>query len=291
MWMLAFLVGLFSGVISGMVSVGGSIIVTAMLILFSSMYNWDFHMKQIVTTTAFYTLITTISGAIYFWLHKLVVKKIVVFFGIPAVISSLASSLLANSVDDNWLQGVFAFFSLLAALAIILPEKNRDQQNHASFPYFTSILLSLIVGAVGGMIGVAAGFLYMPIFLRLFHLTVRQAVGTGMVVGGMLCVGTIMGKLGGDYIRMDVILPLGISGFIGVLIGGKLTVFIKEKWLNLLMCLIIAAIAVQTIVVFLSDALMISLPVVIAAALLLSASFIWLIFGYNPFLAKRRSRS
>ncbi|MFS0645792.1 sulfite exporter TauE/SafE family protein [Siminovitchia sp. 179-K 8D1 HS] len=291
MWVFAFLVGLFSGAISGMISVGGSIIVTSMLILFSALYNWDFNMKQIVTTTAFYTLITTISGTIYFWLNKLVVKKIVVFFGIPAVISSLASSLLANSADDNWLQGVFAFFSLLAALAIILPEKNRDQQDHASFPYFTSILLSLIVGAVGGMIGVAAGFLYMPIFLRLFHLKVRQAVGTGMVVGGMLCVGTILGKLGGDYIRMDVILPLGISGIVGVLIGGKLTSFIKDKWLNLLMCIIIAAIAVQTIFVFMADSLMISLPIVITATLLLSGIFLWLIFALNPSFAKREGRS
>ncbi|MFS0647140.1 sulfite exporter TauE/SafE family protein [Siminovitchia sp. 179-K 8D1 HS] len=260
--MLAFLIGLFSGVISGMVSVGGSIIVTSMLILFSTLYGWDLNMKQIV-----------------------------VFFGIPAVISSLASSLLANSIGDAWLQGVFAFFCLLAALAIILPDRRQHHHDNASFPYFTSIFLSLIVGGVGGLIGVAAGFLYMPIFLRLFHLTVRQAVGTGMVVGGMLCVGTIMGKLGGDFIRMDVILPLGISGVIGVLIGGKLTSFIKEKWLNLLMCIIIAAIAVQTIFVFLADSLMIAFPIVITAALLLSVVFLWLIFALNPSFAKRGERS
>ncbi len=281
MWIIAFLIGLFSGIISGMVSVGGSIIVTSMLILISAVFQLKLDMKQIVTTTAFYTLFTTISGAIYFWLQKLVVNKIVLYFGIPAVVSSFISSLMANSFNDNVLQGIFAFFALLAAVAIILPSRGKEHNAESKFPYFTAIFLSIIVGAVGGMIGVAAGFLYMPIFLRLFRLTVRQAVGTGMVVGGMLCVGTILGKLSGEYIRMDVIVPLGISGVIGAVIGGKLTALISEKWLSLLMCLIMAAIAVQTITVFLADSLMISMPVLIVVALAITVAFVWLIFGLN----------
>ena len=281
MWIIAFLIGLFSGIISGMVSVGGSIIVTSMLILISAVFQLKLDMKQIVTTTAFYTLFTTISGAIYFWLQKLVVNKIVLYFGIPAVISSLISSMMANSFNDNVLQGIFAFFALLAAVAFVLPSRGKELDAESKFPYFTAIFLSIIVGAVGGMIGVAAGFLYMPIFLRLFRLTVRQAVGTGMVVGGMLCVGTILGKLSGEYIRMDVIVPLGISGVIGAVIGGKLTALISEKSLSLLMCLIMAAIAVQTITVFLADSLMISMPVLIVVALAITVAFVWLIFGLN----------
>ncbi|RWR11945.1 sulfite exporter TauE/SafE family protein [Siminovitchia fortis] len=286
MWILAFLIGLFSGMISGMVSVGGSIIATSMLILISAVFQLKLNMKQIVTTTAFYTLFTTISGAVYFWLQKLVVSKIVIYFGIPAVISSLISSLLANSFNDNVLQGIFSFFALLAAVATFLPNSGKELEAEGGFPYFTAIFLSIIVGSIGGMIGVAAGFLYMPIFLRLFRLTIRQAVGTGMVVGGMLCVGTILGKLNWEYIRMDVIAPLAISGIIGALIGGKLTSLISEKWLNLLMCLIIAAIAVQTIVVFLADSLMVGIPVVVAVALAMSALFIWLIFSLNKISVK-----
>lgn len=289
MWLLAFLIGLFAGVISGMVSVGGSIIVTSMLILISAVFQLKLDMKQIVTTTAFYTLFTTISGAIYFWLNKLVVNKIVIYFGIPAVISSLISSLLANSINDNVLQGVFAFFALLAAVAITLPSRDKEVKKDAQFPYVTSVFLSVVVGMVGGMIGVAAGFLYMPIFLRLFRLSIRQAVGTGMVVGGMLCVGTILGKLSGEYIRMDVIVPLGISGVIGAVIGGKLTSLISEQWLNLIMCLIMAVIAVQTIVVFLADSLTVSFPVVIVAALAITTVFIWLIFGFNKTYVRTRT--
>ncbi|MBD8004126.1 sulfite exporter TauE/SafE family protein [Bacillus norwichensis] len=286
MWILAFLIGLFSGIVSGMVSVGGSIIVTSMLMLISAIFQLKLNMKQIVTTTAFYTLFTTISGAVYFWLQKLVVNKIVVFFGIPAVISSLISSLMANSLSDNVLQGIFAFFALLAAVAIILPSSGKSIDTENGFPYFISILLSVIVGAVGGMIGVAAGFLYMPIFLRLFGLTVRQAVGTGMVVGGLLCVGTILGKLSWGYIRMDVIVPLGISGVIGALIGGKLTALISEKSLNFFMCLIIMAIAVQTIAVFLVDSLMVSLPIVLVSTLVVAVVFVWLIFKFHNMSVK-----
>lgn len=281
MWMLAFLIGLFSGIISGMVSVGGSIIVTSMLILVSAVYSLELNMKQIVTTTAFYTLFTTMSAAIYFWLKKLVDKRIVLFFGIPALAASLISSLWANSLHDTMLQGVFAFFTLLAAVAIIWPDGKNRPAGNGQFSYTWSIFLSVLVGTVGGMIGVAAGFLYMPIFLKLFHLRIREAVGTGMVVGGLLCVGTIMGKLSGEYMRMDVIVPLGLSGIIGALIGGKLTSLIKEKWLKLLMCIVMAAIAVQTIAVFLLDSLMVTVPVVITTATILLAAFLWFIFGYQ----------
>ncbi|MBO1001860.1 sulfite exporter TauE/SafE family protein [Pseudogracilibacillus auburnensis] len=282
MWLLALLIGLLSGIVIGLVTVGGSIIVTSMLMLMSAVFHLQLNMKQIVTTTAFYTLFTTISGAIYFWIQRLVVHKIVLYFGIPALLSSMISSLLANSLNNQVLQGIFAFFSLLAAVAIILPSSNKDLRTDMEFPYVISIILSIIIGTVGGMIGVAAGFLYMPIFLRLFRLSVKQAIGTGMFVGGMLCVGTILGKLSWDYIRIEVIVPLSISGIIGVLIGGKLTTIISEKWLNLLMCLIIAAIAVQTHIVFLADSLMVPLPVIITVSLIMSATFTWLIFKYNP---------
>lgn len=289
MWILAFLIGLFSGVITGLVTVGGSIIVTSMLMLMSVILHLKLNMKQIVTTTAFYTLFTTISGAVYFWTQKLVVKKIVIYFGIPAVFSSLVSSLIANSMNDHVLQGIFAIFALIAAIAIILPESNKEWGTDENFPDVISIILSIIVGTVGGLIGVAAGFLYMPIFLRLFRLSIRQSIGTGMFVGALLCVGTILGKLSWDYIRVDVIVPLSISGIIGVVVGGKLTALIKEKWLNLLMCLIIAAIAVQTFIVFLADSWEVPLLVVIAVALAMSALFIWLIFKFNQIHERARA--
>lgn len=262
MSVIAFIIGLMTGVLTGMISVGGGVIVTSLLILFTQWLKLGLNMKEIAMMTSFNTIFTTISGSVYYYLQKLVKFNVILYFGVPALLSSLLSSRIANTLSDDLLKGIFTLFSIIAAISILLPKKDTVEVKEERFSPILAIILSAGVGAVGGMIGVAAGFLYIPIFINIFKLPIKKAVGTGLVVGALLATGTIIGKLGGGYFRLDLTVPLIIGGMVGVIIGGKIASFIEEKWLKIIMVTVISGISIQLVFEYLYHTLDIPLSIV-----------------------------
>lgn len=287
MWVIAFFIGLLAGVLTGMISVGGGVIVTSLLILFSSWLKLGINMKEIAMTTSINTIFTTLSGAFYYYLQKLVNFKVILYFGLPSLLSSLTFSRIANTLGDEILKGIFAFFTLIAAISILIPKKEKLESKDDRVSPILAIFLSAGVGAVGGMIGVAAGFLYIPIFINIFHLPIKKAVGTGLFVGAMLATGTILGKFGGGYFRFDLTLPLILGGVAGVIIGGKIATFIEEKWLKFTMVVVIIGISIQIFYEYLYHTLQIRLPIVITMLAAIFVFFSILIYIiYRPKKAK-----
>lgn len=273
MWVIAFIIGLLTGVLTGMISVGGGVIVTSLLILFTEWLKLGLNMKEIAMTTSFNGIFTSLSGAVYYYLQKLVSLKVILYFGVPALLSSLIFSRLANSLGDEILKGFFTFFSLIAVISILFPKKETVETQGERFSPILAISLSVGVGSVGGMIGVAAGFLYIPIFINIFRLPIKNAVGTGLVVGAMLATGTILGKLGGGYFRPNLTVPLILGGMSGVIIGGKIASFIKEKWLKLIMVIVMSGISIQLVFEYLYHNLQIPLSIVITVMAIIFVAF------------------
>ncbi|MFD1706207.1 sulfite exporter TauE/SafE family protein [Siminovitchia sediminis] len=276
MWLISLAIGLLAGILTGMISVGGGVIVTSLLILFTSWLALGLNMKEIAMTTSIYTVFSTLSGAVYYYTQKLVQLKAIVYFGAPALLSSLIFSQIANTLSDELLKGIFAFFSIVATISILLPKKETSGDQEENYSLVLSVLLSIGVGAVGGLIGVAAGFLYMPIFIRMFGMPVKKAVGTGLLVGMMLASGTILGKFGGNYFRLDLTVPLILGGVAGVYFGGKMASFMKDQWLKVMMAVAIIGVTIQVLFEYLYHTLQISLSL---ALIVLTVVFVMILAG------------
>lgn len=274
------LLGIIVGILIGLVSVGGSIILTSILIIFSLYFQPVLSMKQIVTTTSIFTLFTLISGTVYYSYKKLVDKSIVYSFGLPAFIASIVASLYSNSISDTILQGVFVFFALCAVIFIIYPDTNNKLHKLRNFKILI-IVISVLIGIIGGMIGVGAGFLFVPIFMKVHKLPIKKAIGTGMVVGAILCVGTIMGKLDSSYIRLDVVLPISIAGVFGAMVGGRLTKYFKDKYLHIFMSSIIALLSIQAMASFLKEILLFPVYIVVVIVVFMIIVFSYFIYKFN----------
>lgn len=278
--MFTVLLGFIVGVLIGLVSVGGSIILTSILIIFSSYFQPTLNMKQIVTTTSIFTLFSLISGTAYYLYNKLVDKKIVYSFGLPSFIASIIASFYSNTISDNILQGFFVFFALCAVILIIYPDSNNKLHRLRNFKMLI-MAISILIGVIGGMIGVGAGFLFVPIFMKVYELPIKKAIGTGMFVGAILCVGTIMGKLDFSYIRLDVVLPISIAGIAGAMIGGRLTKYFKDKSLHVFMSSIIALLAIQTMASFFKEILLLPVYIIVIIAFFMIIIFSYLIYKFN----------
>ncbi len=241
-------IGFFSGLITGLTSVGGGIITTFLLLLLLPVFGYQYPMQSIATITTFHTLASLISGVFYYYREKLIDKNLVIYFGIPSSIASYTGSLVANQLSDQLLRGIFSVLAIVAAITMFFP--NQERSRDEKFKKGLSIVLSLGVGFIGGIMGVAAGFLYIPIFLYIFRMPIRLAVGSGMLVGMLLALGTLLGKIGTTYFVYDVALILMVGAIVGAQLGGRIGAKIKNIWLKRIMAAIICLISLKLLFEF-----------------------------------------
>jgi hypothetical protein len=94
-------------------------------------------------------------------------------------------------------------------------------------------VLSFLIGALGGAVGVILGTLRMPTLVRSVGLDVRRAAGTNLVVGFLLGIAGFATYATGEGVDWDV-LAAGLAGALpGGWLGARATGQIEEKALRL----------------------------------------------------------
>src|SRR5699024_5498720 len=95
----------------------------------------------------------------YYFKNKIIDSKIVLIMGVPAMIGGVLGSVLANQSSDFLLQLIFAVTSVIASLAMQIPRKTAGNKIKVNrFILFVTALVSIIIGLIGGMVGLGAGF-------------------------------------------------------------------------------------------------------------------------------------
>ena len=104
------LIGILGGVLGGMGMGGGTILIP----LFTIFFNVEQHLAQAVNLVSFVP--TGIVALIFHIINKLIVKKGILYLIIPAVIFSVASTLLSINIKGETLQRIFGGFLLILSI-------------------------------------------------------------------------------------------------------------------------------------------------------------------------------
>ncbi len=113
------------------------------------------------------------SGSIY-W-------RRVAFFGLPGIVSTFAGAWIAQ-----FLPGSIQLMTLAVVMAssafFMLRKSPQPEGKLISVPTWLIILLGVFVGILTGLVGVGGGFLIVPALTLFGGLTMRQAIGTSLVI-------------------------------------------------------------------------------------------------------------
>ena len=162
------MVGLTSGLITGLVGLGGGvIIVSAMIFLFTKLGFSHQHIMHLSTATSLAAMIFT--GSIAVWSHhkrKTINLPLLKIF-VPGTMSgAFFGVVLARDISSYWLSQFFACVTFLLAIYIILFTKEKSHRvNHPHL--IIMILLAFVTGVLAGLIGIGGGIILVPIFLWL----------------------------------------------------------------------------------------------------------------------------
>lgn len=253
------LAGVFVGVMSGLLGVGGGTIMVPI-------FRLAFGMSPLASTaTSLFAIIpTSISGVVAHARAKTCVPKLGLALGVGGAVMSPLGVWLA-SVSPGWLVicvaaiviGFSAFKMFKKAVKCApapragaasahsaSPKPVPDQPHLSRKQYLQGACIGLIAGLASGYVGVGGGFIMVPLMLSLVGISMKQASGTSLIAVMLLAIpGTIEQGLLGNIDYMAGI-AVAVGSIPGAVIGARLVRLVPERTLRFIFggFLIVAAV-------------------------------------------------
>lgn len=189
MFVLYLIIGSFSGILAGLVGIGGGIIVVPALAVVFTYFNIipaDYVM-QMAIGTSLATIILTLLSSLRAHAKRGSVRWNVVQILLPGlIVGTIVGSLVAHRLPSTALRFIFSTFLFFIAYRLFFVNTNDDQ---ASLPTkSTTIIVSGFIGALSGILGTGGGTMLIPFFLR-SRMDMHEAAGTSVACGA--CIGVV----------------------------------------------------------------------------------------------------
>jgi len=222
------LIGISLGLIGG----GGSILTIPVLV-------YLFGVQPLLATgySLFIVGSTSLVGAVKNYRKGLVHVETAVYFSITSTIVVLITrKFLLHIIPDHlfavngWLitkslltMILFAAVMLIAAVKMITGKNPAEDINQTRKHSISKIIISATgIGLLTGLLGAGGGFLIIPALIFLFHLPVKEAIGTSLMI---IAINSLIGFTG-DIIHTTVnwglLLPITAFAVAGIFIGSKI---------------------------------------------------------------------
>jgi uncharacterized protein len=217
---------LFSGVVAGLLGVGGGIVIVPVLeyaLQFAGIpEQWRMH---VAVATSLATIIpTSISSARAHQSRGAIDWPLAKSWGPGMLLGALAGSLFAAQVQARVLSAVFGVVALAVSIKMFLPLDHLRLA--ARVPVGAAgLATSSTIGAVSAMMGIGGGTISVPV-MTLLGEPIHRAVGTGALFGLLI---SVPGTLGYLWATPPVALPwptVGLVSLLGVVLiapGSMLT--------------------------------------------------------------------
>lgn len=208
----AALIGLSLGVMGG----GGSILTVPIFV-----YVLGFDPKLSIAMSLPVVGATSLVGALGHWKLGNVNLKSAALFGVIAMLGSFAGARLAAFLSGAFQLTLLAVVMLAAAVSMLRSAHREpravDLATEGQRPMQIGLVIPVAIGVgmLTGLVGIGGGFLVVPALVLLGRISMKEAVGTSLLVIAMNSMSGFAGYLG----RVDV--PWGfMAGFTAVAIGG-----------------------------------------------------------------------
>ena len=241
------LAGLLSSFLSGLLGIGGGIVLTPVLLYAPQLVGAAALPVKIITGL---TVVQAISGSVLgAFRHRAygnVSTHLVVLMGPPAAAASLVGAYLSRDTSDRILLAIFAVFSFAGALLLLLPVKATEapaSEVRVNRPL--AVVLALIIGGFGGMIGIGAIAFIVAALVYFLRVPPRIAIGSSLGIGMFGAVAAFVGKAATAQIDPGLAAVVVVSALVGSPIGAWVSVRTRSDLLLRLLAGVILLAAIR----------------------------------------------
>lgn len=236
------LIGIFGGFISGLVGIGGAIIIYPMLLLLPPLVGLPTYSAYIASgLTSSQVFFSTLSGSFKAYKNKDFSRTLVLNMGSGMIIGSILGAILANLINVQFVNMVYIIIALLALILMFI--KVAPSTSHIKFNRLFLITIGGIIGLVSGIVGAGGAFIIIPVLLVIFKLPMNTVVTNSIVIAFISSIGAFIIKLLQGYIPVNSAIPLILGSILftplGMKIGQKIPDYIQKMIVSILIVIAI----------------------------------------------------
>ncbi|EKE02982.1 MAG: hypothetical protein ACD_20C00298G0006 [uncultured bacterium] len=247
-FLIVLILGLIAGFLSGLLAVGGGIIVIPVFLYILPLLGYDpLSVNQVTGISS----VQVITGSLFAFLaHKkygLMNKDLLYTVGIASGIGALVGSILSKYVSGNVLLIVY-FITLAISLLALLHRENISDENAGRKRPILVTVSSFITGILAGALGVGGAVLFIPILTHFYGMSFRTSISNVTYIVLIAAVMTFIGKIATNQVPFDLVIFVIIGAFFGAKIGTKLSHKLPSSVLRGILVAIILITAVRVLI-------------------------------------------
>ena len=228
------LLGFAAGVLGSMLGLGGGIIVVPVLTFLG------FSPTTAASNSLFAALSNSVASTISYSKQKRIVFSLGLKLGLLSIPGTIFGAILSTDVTPGIFKILFGLILIASAAYLFLRKKIRDKEKTLSFQMiFFVIGASFFAGIVSAFFGIGGGIVFVPLMVVGIGMTMKKAAPTSQLILLFSSLsGIITHSLLGhpDFTQAGF---LAIGSFIGGIVGARLSIDIKERYLQILVSMVI----------------------------------------------------
>jgi uncharacterized protein len=215
---LLLLGGLVSGILAGVLGIGGGSILVPLMVAVG------FTPIQAIGTSSLAILLTSISGSIQNWRMGYLDWGRISSIGLPALVAAQIGAALAPAIPAAWL--LFGFGALMLTNIYLVDLKQRLIETESSTvntqnKLLWGLLTGSLAGLVAGLVGVGGGAIMVPLQMMLLGEKIEVAIQNSLGVVVLTAASATIGHSINHHVLFAQGLLLGIGGLLGAQFGTR----------------------------------------------------------------------
>lgn len=238
LWLIP--LGFAAGLLGSMIGLGGGIIVVPVLTFLG------FPPTVAASNSLFAALSNAIASTISYSKQKRIEHPLGIKLGLLSIPGTVLGALISTDVAPDIFKILFGFVLIASAAYIFLRKKIETREKTISKQMMIfAIGASFFAGIISSFFGIGGGIIFVPLMVAGMGMTMKKAAPTSQMILLFASVsGVIVHSLLGhpDFLQAGL---LAIGSFIGGLVGARLSIDIKERYLQILVSAVIVIAAAK----------------------------------------------
>lgn len=212
------LVGVLAGFLSGVLGVGGGIVMVPMIV---GVLHFGQHRAHATSLAAI--VLIAVSGTVRFGMAGEVAWAVGLALGLGGVVGSTVGAHLMHRLSPTTLRIIFGVIMVLAGLRMVLGgDPELGQPPEAALGAAIGVGIGLVAGIASGVAGIGGGVIMVPAMVFLLGLAQHSAEGTSLLAILFTAVAGTRVNLQNERVQLKEASIIGLAGVLSAQLGASL---------------------------------------------------------------------
>jgi len=232
--------GFVAGVLGSMIGLGGGIVVVPVLTFFG------FPPTLAASNSLFAAFSNAVGSTISYSRQKRIEYSLGLKLGLLTIPGTVLGAYLSSDVTPGIFKVLFGLVLISSAIYIYLRKKieTKEKKLTKQMIVFT-IAASFFAGIISSFFGIGGGTIFVPLMVVGIGMTMKKAAPTSQFI---LLFASLSGIIAHSILGHPDFIQAGLlatGAFVGGIVGARLSLDIKERYLQILVSVIIIVAAIK----------------------------------------------